>query len=323
MIKVNIKKHYSPLWFDMKHITEELSWLDEMVARQQEIARTKGLVPQPEPKVIERTTKGEKAVQTNIPTTYGFDGEVQMAKELVKAAHGLNIHELRLIRYAVSKIHATAPQPPQLSIKIPAIAYAEVMDVKDSKHFYRDLEKAADGLWKKQIRIRRDTVKGEVIETIGWLSYSKYQRGEGWIELRFTAEVTPLLSALKDESRIIYQLQNLIDLRSVYSARLFELLMQWKDSKRLLITLEDYRHAMEIPNTYRYTDIRAHCIIKPIQELLEHCKIEIQFIPHKDKLNKRQVSLLEFIWKPVEQIEIPLEGGETPKKKRGRKPKEA
>lgn len=304
----------------MMHIEEELSWVDQMVARQQELARAKGLAPKPEQEVIERS-KEEKLTQPNMPTIYGFDGEVQMARELVKAAHGLNIHELRLIRYAVSKIHPTASQPPQLFIKIPAIAYAEAMDVKESKHFYSDLEKAADGLWKKQIKIRRDTANGEVIEKIGWISYSKYHRGEGWVELRFTAEVTPLLSALKDESRIIYQLQNLIDLRSVYSARLFELLMQWKDSKRLLITLEDYRHALEIPETYRYTDIRAHCIVKPIKELKEHCKIEIKFIPHKDKVNKRQVGSLEFTWKTTEQTEMKLEGGETPKKKRGRKPK--
>lgn len=304
----------------MMHIEEELSWVDQMVVRQQELARAKGLATKPEQEVIERS-KEEKLTHPNMPTIYGFDGEVQMARELVKAAHGLNIHELRLIRYAVSKIHPTASQPPQLFIKIPAVAYAEAMDVKESKHFYSDLEKAADGLWKKQIKIRRDTAKGEVIEKIGWISYSKYHRGEGWVELRFTAEVTPLLSALKDESRIIYQLQNLIDLRSVYSARLFELLMQWKDSKRLLITLEDYRHSLEIPETYRYTDIRAHCIVKPIKELKEHCKIEIKFTPYKDKVNKRQVGSLEFTWKTAEQTEMKLEGGETPNTKRGRKPK--
>ena len=60
-----------------------------------------------------------------------------------------------------------------------------------------------------------------------------------------------------------------------------------------------------------------------INELKEHCKIEVEFIPHKDKTYKRQVGSFEFTWKPVEQIEIPLEGGEKPKKKRGHKPKEA
>jgi plasmid replication initiation protein len=102
-----------------------------------------------------------------------------------------------------------------------------------------------------------------------------------------------------------------------------ELLMQWQDTKRLYIKLEDYRHALEIPETYRYVDVRLHCIEKPIQELREKCQIDIQWTPIKDKENKRRVGSLEFTWKSVEQIEIPLEGGEKPKKKRGRKPKEA
>jgi len=259
----------------------------------------------------------------NLPTIYGHDGEIHLAKALVKAAHGLTVHQTRLVRYAVSKIHPTAPQPNQLVVRIGAVDYAEKMGVKDSKNFYRDLQEAADGLFNRYITIIRDTPKGRTTEKIHWVSSAKYHTGEGWVELRFSPEVSPSLSMLNNGDKIIYKLQSTVDLKSTYSWRLYELLMQWKDSKRLLITLEDYRHALEIPNTYRYTDIRAHCIIKPVQELLEHCKIEIQFIPHKDKINKRQVSLLEFIWKPVEQIEMPLEGGETPKKKRGRKPKEA
>ncbi len=290
-----------------------------MVARQQEIARAKGLTTTDQQTIIERTTPGSPSQIDKMPTVYGFDGEVQMARELVKAAHGLNIHELRLIRYAISKIHPTAPQPQQLFIKISALEYAETMQVKESKHFYRDLEKAADGLWEKQIKIKHNTQKGEVIEKIGWISYSKYHRGEGWIELRFTIEVTPLLSVLEKESRIIYQLQNLIDLKSVYAARLFELLMQWKDKKRLLITLEDFRHAMEVPDKYLFGDIKVNCLDRPIRELREKGKIDVSYKKIKDKDNKRKIGALDFYWKPVEQTEITLEGGENPKKAKRRK----
>lgn len=309
----------------MKDESEKHGWfaqIDRLVAEQQEIARSRGLIDTPSTEtaklpVVERhAATMPTTITPNMPTVYGFPGEVQMAKELVKAAHGLNIHELRLIRYAVSTIHPTAQQPPQLFIKIPAIAYADAMEVRESKHFYKDLEKAAEGLWKKQIRIRRDTSKGEVIETIGWLSYSKYHRGEGWIELRFTAEVTPLLSMLNDGGKIIYKLQNLIDLKSVYAARLYELLMQWQDTKRLLIKLDDFRHTLEVPEKYLFGDIKVNCLDRPIKELKEKGKLDVEYTVIKDKDNKRKVGSLEFRWKPVEQIEMPLEGGETPKKTR-------
>lgn len=271
--------------------------------------------------VIERSRASPPS--DNLPTIYGHDGEIHLAKALVKAAHGLTIHQTRLIRYAVSMIHPTAPQPSQLVVRIGAVDYAEKMGVKESKNFYRDLQEAADGLFHRYITITRETPTGRTIEKIHWVSSAKYHTGEGWVELRFSPEVSPSLSMLNNGDKIIYKLQSTVDLKSTYSWRLYELLMQWKDTKRLLISVEDYRHALEIPTTYRYTDIRAHCIIKPINELKEHCKIEVEFIPHKDKTNKRQVGSFEFTWKPVEQIEMPLEGGETPKKKRGRKPKEA
>ena len=51
--------------------------------------------------------------------------------------------------------------------------------------------------------------------------------------------------------------------------------------------------------------------------------MDIEFKAIKDKENKKRVGSLEFSWKYAEQIDMPLEGGETPKKKRGRKPKEA
>ena len=309
---------------EMKEITEEekLSWIERqsrlamerMKAKESPTDLTSPSLP------IERIAK-EFAAPCS--TVYGFTDEVHIGKALVKAAHGLNIHELRLIRYAVAQIHPTAPQPTQLFIKIAAIEYAEAMEVKESKHFYRDIEKAAEGLWDKKIRTYKDTPKGQEIETIGWLSHSKYYRGEGVVELRFTAEVTPYLSMLSNGNKIIYRLQNLVDLKSVYSVRLYELIMQWQDTKRLLITVDDLRHALEVPEKYTFGVMKVNCIDHAVSELKKLGKVDVKYTAIKDKTNKRKIGSLEFTWKPVEQIEMPLEGGETPKKARGRKPKEA
>lgn len=259
----------------------------------------------------------------NRPTLYGYDGEIHIAKALVKAAHGLTIHQTRLIRYAISKIHPTAPQPNQLVVKIEAVDYAEEMKVKEAQNFYRDLQEAAEGLFNRYISITKETPKGKVVEKIHWVSSAKYHIGEGWVELRFSPEVTPFLSMLNQGDKIIYKLQSTVDLRSTYSWRLYELLMQWKDTKRLLISLNDYRHALDTPENYRYVDVRAHCIDKPIKEIREKCNLEVSYKIIKDKENKKRVGALEFQWKPVEQIELKLDGGKAPKPQRGRKPKSA
>ncbi|OQX03744.1 MAG: hypothetical protein BWK73_38505 [Thiothrix lacustris] len=295
-------------------------WLEkkaqEAVERQKDVS-AKVITEQ---KVTEKIRNPDSL--TPLPTVYGYDGEVNMSRILVKAAHGLNLSQKRLIMYAVSKIHPHAPQPAQLVVRVDATDYARDMDVW-TNHAYRDLQDSADALFDRYISISRDTPKGREIEKIHWVSSAKYHAGEGWVEIRFTPEVSPYLSMLNDGNQVIYKLQTVIDIKSVYAWRLMELLMQWQDTKRLYIKLEDYRHALEIPETYRYVDVRLHCIEKPIQELREKCQIDIQWTPIKDKENKRRVGSLEFTWKSVEQIEIPLEGGEKPKKKRGRKPKEA
>lgn len=117
----------------------------------------------------------------------------------------------------------------------------------EAKNFYRDLRDATDNLFNRYISIAYETASGKKIEKIHWVSSATYHEGEGWVEIRFSPEVSPYLSMLKDGNHINYKLQLAIDLRSVYAWRLLELLMQWKDTKQLFITLESFRHALEVP----------------------------------------------------------------------------
>lgn len=283
-------------------MTTGIPWLDQKAEHATKALEERKAVPQ---------------VQGKASTPYavcGYEGEINMSRVLVKAAHGLNLSQKRLIMYAVSKLHPHSKQPQQLVIKINALDYAEEMNVLESKNFYRDLHDAADNLFNRYISIAYDTPTGRKIEKIHWVSSATYHAGEGWVELRFSPEVSPYLSMLKDGNHINYKLQLAVDLRSVYAWRLLELLMQWKDTNQLFIKLEDFRHALEVPKTYRYTDIRITCIEKPIKELRKKAGIDIHWKAIKDKNNRRRVGSLEFTWKDVEQLEMKLKGGETAKK---------
>lgn len=259
----------------------------------------------------------EHVPDSSTTTVCGFEGEINMSKVLVKAAHGLNLSQKRLIMYAVSRIHPHAPQPSQLVIRIDALDYAQEMGVQ-TPNAYRDLQAAADNLFNRYISIAYDTQKGREIQKIHWVSAAKYHVGEGWIELRFSPEVSPYLSMLNDGNHIHYRLQLAVELRSVYAWRLLELLLQWQDTRRLYIRLEDFRHALEVPETYRYTDIRVNCLEKPIEELRERAGIAVTWQAIKDKDNKRKVGTLEFNWQPVEQLEMPLPNLTKPKPRRAK-----
>lgn len=242
---------------------------------------------------------------------YSFTGDVNMNKVLAKAAHGLSLKQKRLIMYAVSKLDSVAEQPQQIVVKINAQDYAKEMEIAPG-NAYRDLQEATDKLFGRYISIAYDTPNGREVEKIHWVSSAKYQSGQGCVEIRFTPELSPYITRLSGGNYISYKLNKAIELRSIYSWRLLELFMQWPDTKRLFITLEDFRHALEIPDKYLYADIRIHCIEKSVKELREKVGLGIQWEPVK---KGRAVKSLRFTWKDADQIEMKLKGGKAKKKK--------
>lgn len=279
------------------------AWLDQKADE-----ATKNLATKTESPVIE-VTQAESA------TVLGYFGQVSMDRALVKAAHGLNLNQKRLMMYAISELHPKAVQPTQVVVRIGATDYAKSVNVTKSKNFYRDLKNSADALFKRYISIEYDTPKGREIAKVHWVSAARYHEGEGWVELRFTPEVSPYLTQLNSGNQVIYNLEDAVDLKSVYSWRLLELLYQWQDSKQLYIKLEDFRHALEIPEKYRYADIKINCIERVIKDLKQNAKIVVTYEAIKDPKNKRRVGSLRFRWKEIEQRELPLKGGETTKTK--------
>lgn len=285
-------------------MTTGIAWLDEKAANASKNIK------------VEKTDSVIEVSREDLPaaTVYGYHGQVSMDKALVKAAHGLNLSEKRLMMYAISELHPKAPQPLQAVIKVKAKDFAEKTNLTKSKNFYRDLKKSADGLFKRYISIEYMTPKGRQIEKIHWVSSAKYHDGEGWVELRFTPEVSPYLTRLEGGNQVIYNIEDAVELKSVYSWRLLELLYQWRDKKQLYITLEDFRHALEVPEKYRYADIKVNCIERVIKDLKKNARIAVSYEAVKDPKNKRRVGSLRFKWSEIKQQELTLKGGKNPEK---------
>lgn len=278
-----------------------IDWLDRKVLEASANLATKST-----------SSKSEHPIDGDL-ANYTSDGDISMSKVLAKAAHGLSLNQKRLIMYAVSKIDSRADQPKQLVVRISAQEYAAEMGIRPC-NAYRDLQDATDKLFGRYVSVAYDTPQGREIEKIHWVSSVKYHVGQGWVDLRFTTELSPYITKLTGGNFISYKLQKVIELRSVYSWRLLELLMQWPDTKRLYITLEDFRHALEVPEKYLYADIRAHCIEKSVKELLEKINLEVQWKPIKEG---RAVKSLQFSWKEKDQLNLKLKGGKATKPKSG------
>ncbi|MCL2525413.1 MAG: replication initiation protein, partial [Betaproteobacteria bacterium] len=91
-------------------------------------------------------------------------------------------------------------------------------------------------------------------------------------------------------------------LRSLYSTNLLRLLMGQKSSGFLAITLADFRHAMEIPDSYRMADINRRVIGTATKELKEKADLEIECTATK---RGGSVHSLRFEFKTVAQSRLP------------------
>jgi len=235
---------------------------------------------------------------------------VNMSNVLIRAAHGLNLVEKRIISAGVAKMDnmriASHEHFNQMTIRLEATVYGEEYGV-NMKNAYAELRGAAESLFERYISIPQQTPQGLKEHKFRWVSGVKYHHGEGWIEINFTREVMPYISLLRKDYTS-YKLKLASALRSVYSWRLLELLKSWRSTKTLYISLEDLRRSLEIPDSYAYINIRQRCLEPAVKELREKSNIIITWKPIK---KGRAVASFEFRWKEDEQIPLKLTGGNT------------
>ena len=108
---------------------------------------------------------------------------------------------------------------------------------------------------------------------VNWFSCLKYENG--FIEYAFDTRLKEFLLNL-NSNFTSYYLTNVLNLKSAYSIRIFELLFQLKDKGYRTIFLNDLRECLGIPNSYSNKDIRR--LIQNVQKDLQlHTTIQFEF----------------------------------------------
>jgi plasmid replication initiation protein len=163
---------------------------------------------------------------------------------------------------------------------------------------YEGLKAACDKLFERRASWR----EGRKNIKLAWVWKATYHDGEGWAEVCFSPDMTKHLFML-GEKFVRYRLEMARGLRSLYSANLLRLLMTQKDTGFLAITLEDFRHVMEVPEGYRFADIKRRAIEMAIKELQEKADLVIQC---QEVKRSRSVHSLRFTFKHSPQGRLPL-----------------
>jgi len=223
-----------------------------------------------------------------LPSRYCQKRWITMSNALTRAAHGLTLSEKRLVLLALSKLtrakytHITDDVITMLTAK----EYAETYGVTKNTA-YNELKYAAKNLYQRSITFfepaynRKNSKSLEMTRVqMRWVGMVKYHDGEGCLEVLWIPKLLQNVVGLtKHFTR--YQLNQATGLKSIYSWKLLELLMHYKNTGWAEYTIEDFCESMEATEKQRknFANIRRRIIEPAVKELQEKDGWKIEWRP--------------------------------------------
>lgn len=228
---------------------------------------------------------------------------VTKSNALIEKTYQLSVMEQKLILTLASLVQPSdeAFRPYQIKVS----DFVQLLGLKSTGK-YTEIRKIVQALQQKTLPIHT----GQSLLDITWLSSAEYFHGKGYVELEFSPKLKPYLLQLK-EKFTTYQLKNIIQLRSSYSIRLYELLKQYEPLKQRTFTLDELREVLGIePNKYKlFGHFKDKVLNVGMKELEEKTDLRFEF----EQIKKgRKVTGIKFhIFKNKAKVKsIALSGDE-------------
>jgi len=218
---------------------------------------------------------------------------VKKSQQLLTSRYTLNPLEIKVITTLISMIKMGDDKFEEYIFRV-----SDFQHLREAKshNIYSLIEELAEGLLKKPVTIRHED--GGWFKA-NWVSSAEYKEGEGHVIFQVNNKLKPYLLALK-EKFVQYKIENILPLKSSYTIRLYELLKDWfvtqtryDNSKSIskIIEVAWLRQTFEIPDAYRYNNIKIRILEKSKKQLAEHTDIKFTYEEIK---TARRVTHLKF-----------------------------
>ena len=165
---------------------------------------------------------------------------VRKDNRIIGASYKLTLNEQRLVLTAIAKIPFGEKIPDE--VEITAQEFLALFPDVGEKNVHNEIQDAVDNLYERSIRIE-DPIKKKKFRWIS--STTSYKKGEGRVGFAFSKEIIPYLQQLKTQFTK-YRLGDISNLKSIYSIRLFEMLMQFQNTTIIVISLEKFKERLGI-----------------------------------------------------------------------------
>ena len=226
-----------------------------------------------------------------------------MKKDLVVKTNRLNqafqvlsLAEFHIVQLAIVDARDTGTGlTTDMPLRIDALRYADVFGTTRQNAYMR-MKEAEETLFNRRFSFFDED--GKLVKS-RWISQVKYLDNEGAIEIVFTPAVVQGISRINGVKEFFtqYLLSQTAQLKSVYSSRLYELLIQWRSTEKTpIINLEDFRAQLGIEeNQYKLmSDFKKRVLDLAINDINEKTDIKATYQQHK---KGRSISGFSFTFK--------------------------
>jgi plasmid replication initiation protein len=228
-----------------------------------------------------------------------------MSQETVVYKNNMNLVPLRKFNNTEVNLFFTLcnklKDKGDLTVNIPFEELKELSNyyTHDKKLFIQDLEKFYDKIF--SLTYREETE--DVIKKFILFTRVEIYKDKEYVSVGVNPDLEHIINSLTSNFTK-FELRELTHLKSTYSKHMFRILKQYKHTGYVKIRIDDFRDRLDIPPTYRMTNINQK-VLQPIMRELglmfddlhinkiseKHSRkiewIEFTFVPEKREYNKR------------------------------------
>lgn len=206
-----------------------------------------------------------------VDATEALEHLVTKSNKLVEASYRLSVSEQRLIALLATKVAPSDEDFRPYRFRIDELGQLAGLE---GKHLHGRMRELTRDLRSRHLEIKQPGGRLQ----IGWLSSAEYFDGAGEVELCFDPKLKPYLLQLK-ECFTSYRLKHVVRLRSTYSVRLYELLIQYATKGERTFKLEELRELLAIEKgAYPTWDNFRRRVLEPARiELAEHTDLLMKY----------------------------------------------
>lgn len=216
---------------------------------------------------------------------YNKDSLVVKSNKVIQARYKLTVLEQKIIIFLTSLIKKEDEEFKTYRLRVKDLA--GFLGIR-GKYIYEQLEQSTASLISRVIKIENE----KTLLQLSWLSSAEYHKGEGYVDLCFDPKLKPYLLNLKTHFTM-YKLKNVIQFKSIYSFRIYELLKQFESIGIRKLSLDQLKEIMELSPTqyYKYSAFKRYVLLVAQKELEEHADITFTF---REIKTGRSITDIEF-----------------------------